>query len=105
MSTENHTQERLSVDDLGAALSNYIRVDKRKAAEIAYAWALVELGRGNLEKAKECAVTSVEIFRTMGVRTPEESISLFASINGIPIPRLTNASIVLEALRAAGLSI
>ncbi len=70
-------------------------IDKRNAAEYAYAIAVIAKKQGNKEKAKEYAEKSIEIFKETNIQTLEEAAAINNVIDNVVIPELVHEDVVL----------
>lgn len=71
-----------------------IDIDRRNAAEYAYAIALIAAEAKNEELAAEFAIKAIELFENVGIETLEDAIARNHFIEDISIPDLIHEDVV-----------
>lgn len=74
-------------------------LDKRNAAELAYAIATLAKDNKDLEKAREYALKAIEMFETLQIQTLDEAAAKNNIIEGVVIPELMHEGVIRERFK------
>ena len=74
-------------------------LDKRNAAELAYAIATLAEDNKDLEKAREYALKAIEMFETLQIQTLDEAAAKNNIVEGVVIPELIHDGVVRERFK------
>lgn len=94
---------QISIEELEAAFEHEARMNKRAAAETAYALAFRYRdedvnGRRRFDLAGEWAERAVRLLESLPSDTPDQVSATRASVGGVPLPDLLHASVVRARL-------
>lgn len=87
------------IDELERRFARECEVDKRNAAEIAYAVAVVSRKAGDFEKAKRYAEAAISMFEELNTTALEDAAARNSVIEGVVIPELIHENVVRDRLR------
>ncbi len=87
------------IEKLERKFNEEYEIDKRDAAELAYAIAILARENGNLEKARAYALKAIEIFESFQIQTIDEAAARNNIIEGVAIPELIHEDVIRERFK------
>ena len=74
-------------------------VDPRKAAEIAYVLAKLNLNKGSIEKATHFGRKSIQLFGECEMETLEDCAAHYTVLEGVVVPEIIHQDVVRDRLK------
>ena len=87
------------INELEKRFTRECEVDKRNAAEIAYAVAVVSRKAGDFQKAKRYAEVAISMFEELNITSLEDAVARNNVIEGVVIPELIHENVVRDRLK------